>query len=301
MGWSNPILIRPVILLAASFFLVAADLPADVPVPTARPDRGTAGDTAIPAPSKDGADTTEPDKAGPDRKQPETEAEKPAEKLPEATIDKQPADAANKPPEEPVEKAPEYVPPPIEKEDAALLDACFADLKSLGVTYREAAPVDDGDGCGIERPITVTALGNGVELKPEGTMRCDTARQLARWTSDVVIPMLRTARPGETLAGLDQASAYICRKRNSAETGKISEHARGNAVDIAGFHFKSGKTYSIEPRMEDSTMDGALQRAITAAACLYFTTVLDPSSDKAHETHLHLDVITRKNDYRYCW
>jgi hypothetical protein len=28
--------------------------------------------------------------------------------------------------------------------------------------------------------------------------------------------------------------------------------------------------------------------------------VLDPGSDAAHETHLHLDVIDRRNDYRYC-
>ena len=42
------------------------------------------------------------------------------------------------------------------------------------------------------------------------------------------------------------------------------------------------------------------QRAVTASACLYFKTVLDPGSDAAHETHLHLDVIERRNDYRYC-
>ena len=226
----------------------------------------------------------------------------------EAPIEKQQADKPQQvepkvdqelPPNE--EKAEPYIPPPPEKEDPADLAACFAELKTLGVAFTEATALDDGNGCGIDRPITVTSLGGGVSLTPEGTMRCETALQFARWTANVIVPSLRQARPDETLAAVNQASTYVCRKRNSAETGKISEHARGNSVDISGLTFKSGTTFSIEPRMQDSTLDGALQRAITAAACLYFTTVLDPGSDAAHETHLHLDIITRKSGYRLCW
>lgn len=201
----------------------------------------------------------------------------------------------------PEDKAESYVPPPIETEDPAEFQACLAALKQVGVVYREAPRLDGGNGCGIDRPIIVSSVANGVTLKPEGEIRCEEALALSKWTSDIVIPMLKTAKPDETLAGLNQASAYVCRKRNSATVGKISEHAHGNAIDIAGLIFKSGHSFSIQPRMQDSTLDGALQRAVTAAACLYFTTVLDPSSDKAHETHLHLDVLKRKAGYRYCW
>lgn len=116
-----------------------------------------------------------------------------------------------------------------------------------------------------------------------------------------VKPALAVAMPGETVTGLRQASGYVCRNRNNAEEGKISEHAFGNAVDIAGFTLKSGKTIDIRPAERDSTLDGAFQRAITEAACLYFTTVLDPGSDAAHENHLHLDVKERRGGYRYCW
>jgi hypothetical protein len=194
-----------------------------------------------------------------------------------------------------------YVPPPIEKEDPALFAACVAELKDMGVEFSEEKPIDDGGGCGIDRPLLVKSLGAGVTLSPAGTMRCQAAVNLAGWTRDVVIPMLGKAQPAETLAEVNQASTYICRKRNGATTGKISEHAHGNAVDIAGFTFKSGKTFTISPREEDSTLNGAFQRAIATAACLYFSTVLDPGSDKAHETHLHLDTMKRKGGYRYCW
>ncbi|MGV3550031.1 extensin-like domain-containing protein [Rhizobium sp.] len=194
-----------------------------------------------------------------------------------------------------------YLPPPIEKEDPKQLAACTAELKAMGAEFTEAKPIDDGDGCGIDRPLELKSAGNGVKLSPPGVMRCRTAVNLARWSRDVVIPMLRKAQPDEELAEISQASTYVCRKRNNAPKGKISEHAHGNAVDIAGFTFKSGNTFTIVPREEDSTLNGAFQRSIASAACLYFSTVLDPGSDKAHETHLHLDTLKRKGGYRYCW
>jgi hypothetical protein len=190
---------------------------------------------------------------------------------------------------------------PIEKEDPAAHARCTAALTTLDVTFRELTPIDDGEGCGIDRPLEVTTIGNGVALLPPAIMRCQAAVNLARWTRDVVVPMLKKAQPAERLAAVDQASAYICRKRNGTGSGKISEHARGTAIDISGFAFQSGRTFTIAPREEEPTLNGAFQRSIAAAACLYFSTVLDPGSDAAHETHLHLDTLKRKGGYRYCW
>lgn len=180
------------------------------------------------------------------------------------------------------------------------LKTCLADLNAYGVAYRELPAIDDSSGCGIAHPIVVTSLGHGIALHPEGTMRCETALQFALWTTNVILPTLKIARPAEELAGLDQASGYVCRKRNGAQSGKISEHARGNAIDIAALRFKSGDVFQLKPRLQDSTMDGALQRAITAAACLYFSTVLAPGSDAAHQDHLHLDLLERRDGYRFC-
>jgi hypothetical protein len=270
---------RLAILAAALVVLVGADMPDAIPLPERVPVPVPRPQAAEPADGN--ADTTA---------QPKTETQ------PQQTHDGEdkPADL-----KQAVEDA--YVPPPIETEDPTDLKACLAELTALGVEFRPLPRIDDGDGCGIDAPITVTALGHGVALRPEGQMRCATALKLARWTDESVTPMLKTARPGATLAALNQASTYVCRKRNSATTGKISEHAHGNAVDIAGFSLAGGGSFTIKPRMQDSTMDGALQRAVTSAACLYFSTVLDPGSDAAHETHLHLDILARKNGYRYCW
>ncbi|WP_041409380.1 extensin family protein [Sinorhizobium fredii] len=189
----------------------------------------------------------------------------------------------------------------IETEEPKAYASCLAALKEIGAAFAETARVDDGKGCGIDKPIRVTSVLPGVALKPEGVMRCETALALARWTRETATPAAQTAfGPDARLSALNQASTYVCRLRNNANTGKISEHARGNAVDIASFSLSDGKTIEIQPRDEDGTLTGAFQRAVTASACLYFKTVLDPGSDAAHEDHLHLDVIERKNGYRYC-
>jgi hypothetical protein len=274
----QPISRRSLLLLPAILLLTAAALPEEIPVPEPRPKIAAPGDIK---PADEKAEPVEP--AEDTTKPPNEEKQK------------KPATASEE------EKPKAYVPPPIETEDPKVYALCVAELKSMGVEFTEAKRIDEANGCGIDRPLEVKSVGGGVKLSPSGTMRCQTAVNLARWTRDVVMPMLKKSQPGETLAEVNQASAYVCRKRNNAETGKISEHARGNAVDIAGFTFQSGKTFTISPREEDSTLNGAFQRAIATAACLYFSTVLDPGSDKAHETHLHLDTLKRKGGFRYCW
>lgn len=201
--------------------------------------------------------------------------------------------------EQKAEAAPPPPPPPLVKEDPDELKACLAELTSLGAKFEPTDPIDDGNGCGIEHPIDVDQVLPGVSLGG-ATMRCKTAVTMAHWLKDTVQPAMTIAMPGRKIVGLVPGSTYACRLRNSAATGKISEHARGNAYDVAAFKLDNGEKMEMKPRVEDSTLEGAFQRTATAGACLHFTTVLSPGSDAAHETHLHLDVLERKGGYRYC-
>ncbi|ANL35276.1 extensin family protein [Rhizobium phaseoli] len=189
----------------------------------------------------------------------------------------------------------------IEPESDAEHAECTGALQALGVVFKETPRIDDGNGCGIDKPIIVSEALPGIKLKPEATIRCPTALALARWMKESVVPAASAALPEQgRITTVNQATSYMCRLRNGAETGKISEHARGNAIDIASFHFEKGEDVAVRSRREDSTLTGAFQRTVSAAGCLYFSTVLDPESDAAHETHFHLDVIERKGGYRYC-
>ncbi|MCM2403562.1 extensin family protein [Rhizobium sp. S153] len=192
-------------------------------------------------------------------------------------------------------------PPPVEAEDPAAFEACTKELSTLGVAFKPLPRIDDGDGCGIDRPIAVTALSRSVKLEPEATLRCDTALELARMTRDMLEPAARLAMPEKgRLTAVHHASAYVCRNRNGADDGKISEHARGNAIDISSLEFDKGTEPMSIAKPEDSDLPAAFQRSLNAFACLYFRTVLSPGSDAAHQDHLHLDIIERNGDFRYC-
>lgn len=80
----------------------------------------------------------------------------------------------------------------------------------------------------------------------------------------------------------------------------MSEHALGNAFDVAGFGLSDGSTLAVAPRADRGDMTAAFQNAVQATACLFFTTVLGPGSNAAHDNHLHLDIKARKGGLRLC-
>ena len=322
---------RPTLLLLMALpLLVAATLPRTGPVPASKPVGEEAPQEQMTAPDEPRA-ASEPDAAGvptPEPK-PETPAAPPARPEEPSSLDPEPpqpedgtSDEApstahdgkegktepggkeaekegRQDTEEAKEPPPPPPPPPVAKEDPEALEACLTDLAALGTKYETASRIDDGDGCGIDQPLEVAEVLPGIDTGG-AQMRCETARALGRWLKDTVNPALNIAMPGRKIAGLTTGSTYACRLRNGASTGKISEHARGNAIDIAAFRLDDGTEVTMKPRVEDGTMEGAFQRTATAGACLHFSTVLSPGSDAAHQDHLHLDVLERKSGYRYC-
>lgn len=261
------------------------------PATSTEPARAAEVPKPTPKPEADKAD----DKTGEPAKQNDT-AEKPVENKPAQAEVKPDGKQAEEGEQEKAETPP---PPPLVKEDPQELQACLADLKAIGAKFETTDPINDGNGCGIENPIDVAEVLPGVDLGG-ATMRCKTALTMAHWLKHTVQPAMNIAMPGRKVVGLVPGSTYQCRLRNSASTGKISEHARGNAYDVAAFKLDNGDKIVMKPRDEDSTLEGAFQRTATAGACLHFTTVLSPGSDEAHEDHLHLDILERNGGYRYC-
>jgi hypothetical protein len=293
-------------------------LPPRGPLPEARPAATAPSETSsesaspapdpadVPTPESKPAVSDEPGSAGQVKADPEGTAKpgQPAQPGEPANTGKDteaaPADGAEQKTEK--NSADQTPPdPPPQPEDPQVLAACLADLKEIGTVFAERPAIDDETGCGIAAPITVTKLLPDVALEPEATMRCETALQLARMTRDLLKPAAETAFPGRPkLTAIRQASAYVCRNRNSAENGKVSEHAYGNAIDIAALRFGDEEQPVMIARQDDGTANAAFQRAFNAIACLYFTTVLSPGSDATHQDHMHLDVIKRKSGFRYC-
>jgi hypothetical protein len=188
------------------------------------------------------------------------------------------------------------VAPPREPEprDAA----CLERLTALGVVFTEQAPIDPDGACHVDHPLAVTALGAGVSIEPEAVMNCRTAEALALWMAHVVAPAAK-----EHLDATPQTvvhdSTYVCRTRNNAPGGKLSEHAHANAVDVAAIAFAGREPLKIGPH-DGGGAEAGFQAAIRAGACGYFTTVLGPGSDAAHAEHFHFDLAARRGGYRLC-
>ncbi|NTZ90553.1 extensin family protein [Agrobacterium tumefaciens] len=295
-------------LLVTSLALISAsEPPAQVPVPQPKPGEAQSSTPSEKPADEKAKDPVEAPKPVPKPQVPEEQkpdGEKtPADKGSDDAKGKsegknggeqqKPADEAAKPEEKP--------PEPVKPEDPAALEACLGALKEIGAEFKKLEPIrDEEQGCGIEAPIELSVVLPGIKLEPSGTMRCETALALSRWTKEMMLPAAAIALPERKVTSIANASTYICRNRNSAETGKISEHAKGNAVDISTIAFDKGDPLVMKPRGEDGTPEGAFQRTITAAACLFFRTVLSPGSDATHQDHLHLDVLERKGGYLYC-
>lgn len=166
---------------------------------------------------------------------------------------------------------------------------------SAEIIGRAVQRIDGPGKCGIRRPVLVMSV-NGVALSPGATVNCDTARALNTWVARSAKP--EVARAGERLASMRVAASYSCRTRNNRPGARLSEHGRGNAIDISALAFQGGDGVTISGDWRDPKF-GPMLQAMHRGACGTFGTTLGPGSDGHHENHLHYDVARHSNG-SYC-
>jgi hypothetical protein len=98
---------------------------------------------------------------------------------------------------------------------------------------------------------------------------------------------------GARVVEIKQISAYSCRGMNGNSRAHISEHAFGNALDIAAFVLADGRRISVETGWKGVPEEQGFLRDVQAAACRQFTTVLAPDSNVYHYNHIHVDLMRR--------
>ncbi|WP_281826100.1 extensin family protein [Jannaschia rubra] len=157
------------------------------------------------------------------------------------------------------------------------------------------APIRDGGGCGIADPVRVTQV-SGVALVDPVRMDCVTAQTLDDWVRSGLLPTV--GRTGGGAVALQTASGYACRARNNQAGGKISEHAKGRAIDISAIVLANGDRFSVQDDWGRGR-GGRILQALHRAACGPFGTVLGPDSDRFHRDHFHFDT-ARYRSGAYC-
>jgi hypothetical protein len=87
---------------------------------------------------------------------------------------------------------------------------------------------------------------------------------------------------------------------NGNSYAHISEHAFGNALDIAGFTLADGRHVSVKDGWRGLPEEQGFLHDVQAAACQQFSTVLAPGSNAYHYDHMHVDLMRRASQRVIC-
>jgi hypothetical protein len=183
-------------------------------------------------------------------------------------------------------------------EQAAEPSACRLRLTTeLAIAPSVPAIVGPGE-CGAPDLVRLEAVvlsdKSQIAFTPPATLRCTMAEALANWVREDAVPLAR--EHGGGLRVIQNFDAYDCRGRNRVVGAKISEHGKGNALDMRGLRLTNGKFIEFT----DPHVSRDFRESMRKAVCTRFTTVLGPGSDGYHETHIHVDLAERRGGYRMC-
>ena len=205
-----------------------------------------------------------------------------------------PKDLLTYAPEPKLPVSPPFPAAPLAEQTAA----CDALLASGLVEAARVEPVTGAGGCGIAAPVSLKAVfladRRRVEITPSPVMRCDLAEQVGRWISEDVAPLVENGK--RRLVRIASLDSYDCRGRNRQAGAKLSEHGKGDALDMGSAIFADGGSM----RFTDKSNDLSVATLLRTSACARFSTVLGPGSDGFHEDHVHLDLEARNHSGKIC-
>ena len=131
--------------------------------------------------------------------------------------------------------------------NADQLQQCLSDLKAANVEFLELGNVTK-EGCTVEGAVELDDVSSPfgkVLMTGKPTMACVFARQFTTWVRNVAAP-LTLAYMDSKLAAIETGPGLVCRTRYAKPDEKISEHAKGNAIDITAFRLENGRSLSVK-------------------------------------------------------
>jgi hypothetical protein len=162
---------------------------------------------------------------------------------------------------------------------------CFSDLGKANVRFSPLPNRQFGGGC--SQIDSITLLDVGTDVTNLGPVKCELAGKFAAWTEYAV---KRAARKylGSDLKRIETMGSYSC--RNIAGSGKLSQHAHANAIDVSAFVLTDGRRITVQNNWKSGRREMQFLTAIHDSACKRFGTVLSPDYNADHHDHFHLDM-----------
>ncbi len=168
---------------------------------------------------------------------------------------------------------------------------CEAALYRTRAQFTPLVDQQFSGSCSAIGAIQLNQISSGVPITNTKALTCNAALPLTRWFEGSV----QTAAQrwfGARVVKLESMGTYACRTvvGNAYSAGKLSEHARANAVDIGGFTLADGRRVTVLGGWNGSEDERGFLRDVHDAACRNFVTVLGPNYNAAHANHLHFDM-----------
>lgn len=174
---------------------------------------------------------------------------------------------------------------------AALRDdpaECRAVLERSGVTFTALPAAGEGECRRDDRTVLADAP---LSPAPPATT-CAVGAAFELWLRQGVQPAAQDLL-GARVVRIEHLGAYSCRRMYGRDTGRWSEHATGNALDVAAFVLDDGRRISVAGNWAGTGSEAAFLRQARDEACEAFGTVLSPDYNAAHADHFHLDQASR--------
>lgn len=165
---------------------------------------------------------------------------------------------------------------------------CRAVLERSEVSFTALDPAGEG-ACRREDRTILSAFPMAPSRPPT---TCAVAAALELWLEQEVQPAAEELL-GSPVARIEHLGAYSCRRLYGNETGRWSEHATGNAIDIAAFVLEDGRRLSVLGDWAGDEPEAEFLHRVRDGACGLFGTVLSPDYNEAHADHLHFDQAAR--------
>jgi hypothetical protein len=175
---------------------------------------------------------------------------------------------------------------------------CMAALTKKSVRFAGLPDKSFEGGC---RTIdTVKLMDFGTPTTNLGAMTCPLASNFTDWARFAVGPAAKQYLDGEVVK-IETMGTFNCRNINGGRSGKLSEHAFANAVDVSAFILRDGRRISVLDGWRGSPTEQAFLRRLHQSACKRFGTVLGPDYNGAHANHFHFDMArSMRNGTSFC-
>lgn len=176
---------------------------------------------------------------------------------------------------------------PVRGTDPAALRQCIGKLDNIVARYALLPDRTFSGACSALGAIQLRDIGTPVTNL--GAMTCGLGYAFTLWVqSDLQVPAM--GEFGSPVVRVETMGTYSCRNVNGAATGKLSEHAYANAVDVAAFVLKDGRRISVLNGWTGDEREARFLRSVRTSACRRFNTVLSPDYNTQHRDHLHFDM-----------